>query len=738
MKKITLITLLFLCFTQTFLFASSSNKNVLIINSYHRGFQWSDNVIAGIEQVLYNTNININVLYMDSKRIASDRYFKELKDLYQVQLEKEKYDLIVAVDTFAYEFCLDNYKELFKDEPLYFIGIEQYSHEDVINHGLENKVSGLEEKRAIKETAGIIQKTIPNLKKLYIINDTSKNGDDSDPFIQEVIQKNDNKVEIEYIRESTIEELSEKFSTYKKDEAIFFIRFYNDKYGNLYKNSQIANFIDQCNLPVFTTDTLFIGKGSTGGKLVNIESLGINAGNDILSILNKSVKMPFIKTHDSYKLIFDYEKIHKFKLNIKSIKEEFIYVNSPKSFFDRYRKFIDTVFVISPFLVLLIFGLIHNLVLRIQRSKLLQKSIEMDKILLNAIENPIVWQDSKNKIIASNTKFNEFMNFKTTDGITVKEIIEESNNKSIQEILDPLINKKVCKTQLLIKDKDDEEKIYIIHQTNYIENIYKTAGTVTVLMDITKEKAAIKEKAKHQEFIIQQSKLAEIGEIFSSIAHQWKSPLVEIATIAQERLYNCEGEIDEASSEYVNDIMVQVKYMTETINNFQKFIMPSTQKLVFDISESFYEMLEIIRHNIKYNYIDVNVIVEPGTNLMTLGYRNELMQTLLNIVNNAKDSIIKRRAKGEIKKGKIDITIKNVSNNIQIEIEDNGEGIPKENLKMIFEPYFTTKTNGHGIGLYMAKLIIEDKIGGKIKAQNGTNGAKFIIELESCNENISS
>lgn len=99
MKKITLITLLFLCFTQTFLFASSSNKNVLIINSYHRGFQWSDNVIAGIEQVLYNTNININVLYMDSKRIASDRYFKELKDLYQVQLEKEKYDLIVAVDT---------------------------------------------------------------------------------------------------------------------------------------------------------------------------------------------------------------------------------------------------------------------------------------------------------------------------------------------------------------------------------------------------------------------------------------------------------------------------------------------------------------------------------------------------------------------------------------------------------------------------------------------------------------
>ena len=186
----------------------------------------------------------------------------------------------------------------------------------------------------------------------------------------------------------------------------------------------------------------------------------------------------------------------------------------------------------------------------------------------------------------------------------------------------------------------------------------------------------------------------------------------------------------EEDDEFVNEIMFQVKYMTETINSFQKFIMPSTQKIVFDINESVEEMLEIIRHNIKYNYIDVNVNVEPNTNLMILGYKNELMQTLLNIVNNAKESIIKEKSKDKITQGTIEINIKNVNNKVQIDISDNGSGIPQKYINQIFEPYFTTKKDGHGIGLYMARLIIEDKIGGTINASNTQDGARFTIQLE--------
>ena len=100
MKKL----LLFILF-QTFLFANSS---ILIINSYHKGYEFSDSILSGIERTLYiNEDIDINVLYMDSKRVTSKEYYNNLENLYSVQLKNRKYDLVIAIDRFAYDFVLE-------------------------------------------------------------------------------------------------------------------------------------------------------------------------------------------------------------------------------------------------------------------------------------------------------------------------------------------------------------------------------------------------------------------------------------------------------------------------------------------------------------------------------------------------------------------------------------------------------------------------------------------------------
>jgi hypothetical protein len=224
--KFRIFLLIFLALISSCNLFGTDNKDVLIVNSYHRGFQWSDDVIGGIEKSLYGTKIDTTILYMDSKRISSTTYNQKLKDLYKLQLLNRKYDLVVAVDKFAYEFLLENYDELFTDELIYFIGIEQYSQQDVDKYKLTTKVAGLIEERAIDDTSKIIYKLMPNIKKLYIINDKSGNGDDSEPFILNTINTLNNKMEIEYIRTSTIDELKKKFSKYVPNEVIFFIRFY--------------------------------------------------------------------------------------------------------------------------------------------------------------------------------------------------------------------------------------------------------------------------------------------------------------------------------------------------------------------------------------------------------------------------------------------------------------------------------------------------------------------------------
>ena len=592
------------------------DKKILVINSYHRGFQWSDDVLSGMEKVFYtHPDIKMNVWYMDSKRINSDEYYTKLRELYKLQLEKSHYDLIIAVDNFAYDFIVKYYHELFTNEPVLFTGLEQFQPDEVTAEHIEDHIYGILERRAIPETIPMIAKMMPRLKKLYIINDGSANGDDSEPFIQQAMKENHNHFKIEYIRQSTLSELETRFSKPNPDEAIFFIRFYNDKTGDLYYNNQIASMINKSALPVFITDTLFINKGAVGGKLVMVKKLGLKTGQMALDILDQKLKPLDIQTFNDYTYQFDVQKLKQFDLYPNLAVEDFELVNTPATFFDHYRKFIDAVFLISPFLVFLILGLIHTIYMRIRSEK-----------ELHAIEE---------------------------------------------------------------------------------------------------------QKNKHQQFIIQQSKLAEIGEIFSSIAHQWKNPLVEIATIAQEHVYSCESQGDEESNQFINDIMRQVHYMTDTMDDFQTFIMPSTQKTVFDVNEAVNTMLNIINHTIKYNYIDISIDVNNATNLKISGYKNEFMQTLLNIVNNAKDQIKEAREAKKIKRGKIYITLYNQTNYLFITIEDNAGGIPESKLPDIFNAYFTTKAQGHGIGLYMSKLIIEDKMGGRIFASNRGEGACFTIILGS-------
>lgn len=738
-NKRLIFFILFILFNNILLFANNQ-KNILVINSYHRGFQWSDDVIRGMEKVLYKTNININVLYMDSKRISSNDYYKELKDLYKVQFQNNKYDLILAIDKFAYDFVINNYSQLFTNEKILFTGMEQFDLKKVKKYNLENKVFGILEKRAISEISELILELLPNLKKLYIINDNSENGNDTDVFIQKTMQKINKRTNIEYIRSSTLKDLKLKFKEKKENEAVFFIRFYNDKYNKLNKNSKIAEMIEASPLPVFVTDSLFLNKGALGGKIISIEGIGEDTGIKILKILNETKNIKNIETYNKYKYIFDYDLVKRFDINLNNVKEEYNLINTPLSFIDKHKRIITSVFFIFPFLVFLLIGLLYNIYLRIKSTKQLKERMEFDKVLLNAIDSPIVCLDSKNNIIDSNAKFINFINFPCPkyEYHSLKDYLSKYNINDLINLLKENTNKSLENDVITLFGNDYEEYIFAIKKKKYVEQIYKSTGTVIIFLDVTKEKLALREKIKHQEFIIQQSKLAEIGEIFSSVAHQWKTPLVEIATIAQEQVYAKDGEVNEKESIYLNDTMVQVRYMTETINDFQNFIKPSKEKIVFNISDAVYKMMSIIEHNLKYNYINININISPSCKLLTYGYKNELMQTLLNIVNNAKDEILKIKKNQKNFNGEINIFIKNINKFVQIEIEDNAGGIKLEDITKVFDSDYSTKKEGHGIGLYMAKLIIEDKMNGILLVENTKKGAKFKIKLELSNENISS
>ena len=181
--------------------------------------------------------------------------------------------------------------------------------------------------------------------------------------------------------------------------------------------------------------------------------------------------------------------------------------------------------------------------------------------------------------------------------------------------------------------------------------------------------------------------------------------------------------------DFVNDSMIQIKYMSKTLSDFRNFLKPSTKKKLFSITKSLSEINEIIGKQVFYSNIEMNFNYKnENEELLIYGYENEFKQVLLNLINNAKNKIIEKDIDFR-KKAKIDINIKRTSNFNIIEIIDDGGKIDDKIINSIFEPYFTTKEEGTGIGLYMAKVIIEDKMRGTITAKNDENNVIFTIKL---------
>ncbi|MBF0345774.1 MAG: DUF3365 domain-containing protein [Nitrospirae bacterium] len=250
----------------------------------------------------------------------------------------------------------------------------------------------------------------------------------------------------------------------------------------------------------------------------------------------------------------------------------------------------------------------------------------------------------------------------------------------------------------------------------------------------------IKNRRQKEQMLIQQSKMAAMGEMLGAIAHQWRQPLNVIGLMIQDIADAYEfGELDKT---YIDDTiqksMEQVMYMSNTIDDFRNFFIPSKNKVIFNVKDNIEEVLALIDKQLRNNNIAIilnnDMVVTQKQDLDVLGYPNEFKQVVINIINNSKDAIIehKRNIKSsETYTGRIAIKVIRQKDSLIIAISDNGGGIKEEVLDRIFEPYFTTKevNKGTGIGLYMAKTIIEDSMEGRLSVTNIEDGAMFTIRL---------
>jgi signal transduction histidine kinase len=245
------------------------------------------------------------------------------------------------------------------------------------------------------------------------------------------------------------------------------------------------------------------------------------------------------------------------------------------------------------------------------------------------------------------------------------------------------------------------------------------------------EEIIAKEVAKNQEqqlLLIQQSRLAQMGEMLSMIAHQWRQPLNALMLSNQLVVSKySKGKLDEISIEYFRkNSQMLIQKMSHTIDDFKNFFIPHKEKELYCVNEIVKSALNMV----KDLYVQENIALSFSEKeyLYTFGHPNELGQAILNITNNAKDALIENSVEDK----EIKIALSKKKHTIILEISDNAGGIPEEIIDKIFDPYFSTKSkkNGTGLGLYMTKMIINEQLDAKIDVKNTLFGARFTIQLK--------
>ncbi len=241
------------------------------------------------------------------------------------------------------------------------------------------------------------------------------------------------------------------------------------------------------------------------------------------------------------------------------------------------------------------------------------------------------------------------------------------------------------------------------------------------------EQRVAKEVAKNtrQELLlIQQSRLAAMGEMIGNIAHQWRQPLNALGIL----LFNIKDayQFNTLDADFLDQAVEDgnrlVQKMSTTISDFSNFFRPNKEINAFSALGQIGEAIALVASSFQ-NY-NISIHVDALQDLELLGFPNEYSQVLLNLLSNAKEAIL---ACNPPVAGRVDIVLTEEDSQGCVSVRDNGGGIADDIVDRIFEPYFSTKKNGSGIGLYMSKMIIERNMNGSITARNIEGGAEFIV-----------
>jgi PAS domain S-box-containing protein len=376
-------------------------RNVLLLNSYHKGLDWTDKITAGVESVLKGKelSVDIRVEYLDTKHVNAPEHYRMLYQSYKYKFANSRFDVIISSDDDAFNFLLKNRDDLFPGTPVVFCGVNYFRDSMLAGR---SDFTGVVESFDVKSTLEVALKAHPDTRQVYIFVDNTVTGVANRKIAAEALAARANRVEGVFIENLYIEEIREKGFYLPPASIVLMMTFPRDRHGNV-SEENLLYVSGKCNVPIYSVWDFFLGRGIVGGMITSGFSQGEAAAKLARRILSgeKAGSIPVVKESPN-RYIFDYAQMRRFGVKRSDLPEGGVFINAPYSLYRERPEWVWGFATVIAVLASIIGILIANILRRKKAEEALRESEERYRTLVETSPDAVVLADIGGRVLMAN------------------------------------------------------------------------------------------------------------------------------------------------------------------------------------------------------------------------------------------------------------------------------------------------------------------------------------------------
>lgn len=756
----------------------TGQRHVLLLHSYHKGMTWVDDITNSVTATLNKTypGTELHVEYMDTKRVMGDEHLGNLYAEYRFKFRQERFDAVIIADDSALRFALKYYDDLFPGTPVVFCGINNLEPGMLDNRP---EFTGVLENVDVADTLKIALALHPDARRVYVINDLSASGRGLHKEIAKAASAFATRAEFVFLEDYTADELAAIISKLPPNNIILRSAFWVDKSGRSLPNEKIsyAAVGSGATVPVYSLWDFYMGLGIVGGKMISGSAQGELAARLATRILNgeKPSAIPVVVKSPN-RLMFDYRQMQRFGIDRSSLPPESSVINEPLPFYaiNKGLAWTGMLFTVAMASVTIL------LILNIRRRKRTEEILLTLKDTLQEQNeelqvNDESLRDQNDELMATE----EMLRIQINEYETSRKLLKDSEARyrsiikaSPDDITITDLTGRILMVSpvalTLFRCKHEDELLghlvtdFIVPEdrdraADYVSLMFRgvmsgsgechglrsdgstfdmevngkfiqdaeghSTSIIFILRDITNRKEYEKEQLKME-------KLESLGILAGGIAHDFNNILTGImGNISLARMFL---EIDHNSCKPLAEAekaSARAAALAHQLLTFARGGEPVKKEI--SIQQLVNETVSLVLHG---SNVMGTVDIPDSTHAIEAD-EGQISQVFHNIIINATQAMPEG--------GILTITAQNENlyaenilalpggSYVRLSFTDQGSGISDDTMEKIFDPYFTTKSTGKGLGLASVHSIVS-RHGGHICASSVPGkGTTFTIHLPS-------